>query len=166
MWGDISLWFCIAFPWWLARLSSFSCAAWSYAFPLGKVSFQFFCPFFKEKKKFVCLFVCLFDDIQLYELFIYYCYSVTSTLVTPWTAAHQASLSFTLSQSLLKFMSIEPVMPSNHLILHHPLLLLHSSLSQQQHLFQWVGSSHQVAKFLEFQLHHQFFQWILRVGFL
>ena len=37
--------------------------------------------------------------------------------VTPWTAAHQASLSFTISQSLLKLMSIESVMPSNHLIL-------------------------------------------------
>ena len=44
--------------------------------------------------------------------------------VTPWTAAHQASLSFTVSQSLLKLMSIESVMPSNHLIFCHPLLLL------------------------------------------
>ena len=42
---------------------------------------------------------------------------------TPWTAAHQASLSITNSQSLLKPMSIESVMPSNHLILCHPLLL-------------------------------------------
>ena len=46
--------------------------------------------------------------------------------VTPWTAAHQASLSITNSWSLLKFMSIELVMPSNHLILCHPLLLLPS----------------------------------------
>ena len=43
--------------------------------------------------------------------------------VTPWTAAHQASLSITSSQSLLKLMSIELVMPSNHLILCRPLLL-------------------------------------------
>ena len=42
---------------------------------------------------------------------------------TPWTAACQASLYFTNSQSLLKLMSIESVMPSNHLILCHPLLL-------------------------------------------
>ena len=41
----------------------------------------------------------------------------------PWTAAHQVSLSITNSQSLLKLMSIESVMPSNHLILCHPLLL-------------------------------------------
>ena len=45
---------------------------------------------------------------------------------TPWTAAHQASLSITNSQSLLKLMSKESVMPSNHLILWHPLLLLPS----------------------------------------
>ena len=44
----------------------------------------------------------------------------------PWTEACQASLSFTISQSLLKLMSIESVMPSNHLILCHPLLLLPS----------------------------------------
>ena len=43
---------------------------------------------------------------------------------TPWTAACQASLSFTISQSLLKLMSIELLMPSNHLVLCHPLLLL------------------------------------------
>ena len=42
---------------------------------------------------------------------------------TPWTAARQASLSITNSWSLLKLMSIESVMPSNHLILCHPLLL-------------------------------------------
>ena len=45
---------------------------------------------------------------------------------TPWTAVHQASLSITNSWSLLKLMSIESVMPSNHLILCHPLLLLSS----------------------------------------
>ena len=43
--------------------------------------------------------------------------------MTPWSAAHQASLSITNSQSLLKLMSIESVMPSNHLILCRPLLL-------------------------------------------
>ena len=45
-------------------------------------------------------------------------------LVTPWTAELQVSLSFTVSQSLLKLMSIESVMLSNHLILCHPLFLL------------------------------------------
>ena len=56
------------------------------------------------------------------------CYSVQSPsrvrfFVTPWTAARQASLSITSSQSLLKLMSIASVMPSNHLILNRPLLL-------------------------------------------
>ena len=46
---------------------------------------------------------------------------------TPWTAAHQASLSITNFWSLPKLMSIESLMPSNHLILHHPLLLLPST---------------------------------------
>ena len=48
------------------------------------------------------------------------------TLCEPWTAARQASLSFTISRSLLKLMSIESMMPSNHLILCRPLLLLPS----------------------------------------
>ena len=49
--------------------------------------------------------------------------------MTPWTAAHQASLSITNSQSLLKLMSIKLVMPSNHLILCHPRLFLPSIFS-------------------------------------
>ena len=52
--------------------------------------------------------------------------SVMSLFVIPWTAARQASLFITSSRSLLKFMSIKLVMPSNHLILCHPLLLLPS----------------------------------------
>ena len=50
------------------------------------------------------------------------------TLCNPWTAGHQASLSITNTQSLYKFMSIQSVMPFNHLILCHPLLLLPSIL--------------------------------------
>ena len=53
-------------------------------------------------------------------------FSCVRLFATPWTAAHQASLSITSSQSLLKLMSIKLVMPSNHLILCHPLLLLPS----------------------------------------
>ena len=52
--------------------------------------------------------------------------SCVQYFVTPWTVAHQASLSFTISQSLLKLMTIELMMPSNDLILRHPLLLLPS----------------------------------------
>ena len=57
---------------------------------------------------------------------VQFSHSVMSNSVTPWTTAHQASLSITSSQSLPKLMSIESVMPSNHLILCHPLLLLPS----------------------------------------
>jgi len=58
-------------------------------------------------------------------------FSHVRLFVTPWTAAHQASLSITNSQSLLKLMSTEWVMPSNHLILCHPLLLLPSIFSSR-----------------------------------
>ena len=86
--------------------------------------------------------------------------------VTPWTAVPQASLSITNSWSLLKLMSIESVMPSNHPILCHPLLLLPSFIPQYQGLFKWDSSSHQVAKVLEFQPQHQSIQWIFRTDFL
>ena len=79
--------------------------------------------------------------------------SCVPLFATPWTAAHEASPSFTISRSLLKLRSIESVTPSNHLILccppSPPVLL---NLSQHQGLFQWVSSSHQVAKVLEHQL--------------
>ena len=67
---------------------------------------------------------------------------------TPWTAARQASLSITNSRSLLKLMSIESVMPSNHLILCCPILLC-LNLPQHQGLFKWVSSSPQMAKLVD-----------------
>ena len=85
--------------------------------------------------------------------------------VTPWTAACQASLSIANSQSLPKLMSIELVMPSNHLTLCRP-LLLPPSIFPSIGLFQWVSSLHQVAKVLAFQLQNQPFQWIFRTYFL
>ena len=99
--------------------------------------------------------------------FIVHSLSCVWLFATPWTAAFQASLSFTISQGLLKLMSTEMVMPSNHLILPlSPASLPALSLSQHQGLFQWVASSHQVAKVLEFQLQQQSFQWLFRVDFL
>ena len=75
----------------------------------------------------------LWEDLW-YLLFRVYCLqfswvqplSCVRLFATPWTAARQASLSFTISRSLLKLISIESVMPSNHLILCCPLLLLPS----------------------------------------
>ena len=69
-----------------------------------------------------------------------------------------------LKHELLTLMSIELMMPSSHLILSSPSPAF--NLSQHQSLFQWVSSSHQVAKVLEIQLQHQSFQWIFRVDFL
>ena len=84
--------------------------------------------------------------------------------VTPWTTACQASLSFTITRSLLKRMPIESVMPSKHLILCRP-LLLPSSIFPSTRVFSNESASQQVAKVLEFQLQHLSFQWILRIDF-
>ena len=73
-------------------------------------------------------------------------HSVLSDSLRPHeTAVPQTSLSITTSQNLLKLMSIELVMPSKHLIFYHSLFSWFN-LSQHQDLFQWVSSSHQVAK--------------------
>ena len=87
--------------------------------------------------------------------------SVVSDSATPWTAACQASLSITSSQSLLKFMSIESVMPSNHLILCPPLLLppsifLNIRVFSKESVLR-IGWP-RVAKVLKFQLQDQSFQ--------
>ena len=84
---------------------------------------------------------------------------------TPWTAALQASLSFTISQSFLKLMSVESMMPSNHLILCRPLLLLPSIFLSIRVFSSESGSSHQVAKILELQLQRQCFQWVFQCWF-
>ena len=84
--------------------------------------------------------------------------------LTPCTAAHQASLSNTNFQSLLKLLSIESVMPTNHLILCRPLLLPPLTFPSIR-----IFSSESVLPIrwpLEFQLQHQSFQWIFRTDFL
>ena len=91
------------------------------------------------------------------------CCSVAKSCLTicdPMDCSMLAPLSFTISQSLLKFLSPESVM-----LPYHPLLPPSPAfnLSQHQGLFQWVSSSHQVAKLLELQLQHESFQWIFRV---
>ena len=87
-------------------------------------------------------------------------HSVVSVSLQP-QAARQASLSFTISQSLLKFIEFESLMLSNHLILCCPLLL--PSIFSNIRVFSRVGSLNQVVKVLELQ--HQPFQWIFRVDF-
>ena len=82
--------------------------------------------------------------------------------MTPRTTAWQASLSITNFRSLLKLISIELVMPSQHLILCWPLLLL-SPIPPSIRVFSNESALHnQVAKVLDFQRQHQSFQWTLR----
>ena len=65
-------------------------------------------------------------EVTEHECMVHFSRSVVSDSVTPWAAARRASLSITNSWSFLRLMSIESVIPSNHLILCHPLLLLRS----------------------------------------
>ena len=80
------------------------------------------------------------------------------TLYDPIDCSTPASLSITISQSLLRLLSIELVMPSKHLVLCHPFFLQASNLFQHQGLFQWVSCSRQVAKVLELK----FQRWWLK----
>ena len=77
--------------------------------------------------------------LQTYRHLLFSC-SVMSDSATPWTVAHQAPLSFSISWSLLELISIESVMPPSPLALN---------LCQHQSFIQWVGSSHKVGKVLE-----------------
>ena len=111
----------------------------------------------------ICLMVILFYSIRLYMIkylrksceteSVSWFNSVQSLsrvwlFATPWIAARQAPLSITISWSSLKLMSIGSVMPSSHLSPFPPA----PNPSQHHSLFQWVNSSHEVAKVLEFQL--------------
>ena len=99
-------------------------------------------------------------------LFVVQSLSRVPPFATSWTVARQASLSFTISQSLLKFMSYELVLLSNRLILCHPLLLLPSVLPRIR-VFSIESALHIMwDKVLELQFQHWFFQWIFRVDFL
>ena len=114
---------------------------------LGSVDFQF-C---------ACniLLIC-FSSVQLSHVWLF---------AAPWTAAGQASLSITNSQSLLILMQwVSDAIHSSHpLPSPSPPAF---NLSQHQGLFKWVSSSHQVAKLLEFEVQHWSFQWIFRTDFL
>ena len=84
---------------------------------------------------------------------------------TPWTVAHQASLSLTISWSLLKFMFIASVMPSSHLILWRPLLFLLSIIPSVRDFSNESSVHSHITKILELQLQlqHRSFQWLFRV---
>ena len=116
-------------------------------------------------KIFHCIYLLYFVYLFIWQFM--FSHSVHILLfVTSWTGEHQASQSFTISQSLLKLMSTESGMPSNHLILCHAPLLLPSIFPSIR-----VFSNESVLcikwqQYLEFQLQYQFFQWIFRVDLL
>ena len=104
----------------------------------------------------------LFISSLLSAFILFFSHSIVSYYLQ--TAAHQTLLSFTITWSLLKLISIELVMPSN---ISSSVIPFSSCLqSFPVGLFQWVSSSHQVDKVSELQLQHKSFQWVFRVDFL
>ena len=105
---------------------------------------------------------------SLVSLYYVYTFVVVQSLsrvrffVTPWIAARQASLSFTISRSFAQTHWVSDAIQPSHLLLPPSPPAL--NLSQHQDLFQCASSSHQMAKVLQFQ--HQSFSWIFRVDFL
>ena len=93
-------------------------------------------------------------ELKSYHVVVVQSPSHVWLFVTPWTAACQASLSFTISWSLLKLMSIELIMSSNHLMLGCSLLLL-PSVFPSIRVFSNELALHQGSKVLELQLQHQ-----------
>ena len=112
------------------------------------------------------VFLCCFDSVFLKVCLNFQLLGYVWLFATPRTAASQASLSITNSQNLLKLMSIEStdsIQPS------YPLSSPSSpafNVAQHQDIFQWVSSSHQVAKVLELQLQPQSFLWVFRTDSL
>ena len=117
-----------------------------------------------NQKKLNTLWFQLYDSLKKVQISSVQSLSHVRLFVTPQIPACQASLSITNSWSLLKLISMESVMPSNHLVLCHP-LLLPPSIFPSIRVFKWVSSSHQAVQVLEFQLQHQPFQWIFRTDF-
>ena len=131
--------------------------------PRKSKDLKFFHNYFKGEisglaKKNITHIVKLISSVQLF--------SRIWLFATPWTAVRQASLSITNSRSWLKLMSIESVMPSNHLILCRP-LLLPPSIFLSIRVFPNESVLHiRWPKFWEFQLQPQSFQGIFRTDFL
>ena len=118
--------------------------------------------------------MCHFSLATFKILFIFFLCTISSVqslshvwlFATPWAAACQAFLSFTNSQSLLKFTSIQLVMPSNHLILCRPLLLPPLIFPRVRIFSNESVLCIRRPEYWSFQLQHQSFQWIFRTDFL
>ena len=108
---------------------------------------------------------CIFHRESMYVISLVQSLSHVWLFVTPWTAACQASLFITNSRSWLKFMFTESVMPSNHLILCNPLLLMPSIFSSIRAFSNESALCTRWPKYW-FQLQHQSFQWTPRTDLL
>ena len=117
---------------------------------LFSLSITFFVGFKKQFRE-NSLFILRKSWLKLKYFFLCFC-----SVATPWTATYQVSLSLTISQSLLKLILIESIMPSNNLILCGQILL--SSIFPSIRVFSSDLTLHQVTKELELQLQHQSFQ--------
>ena len=131
--------------------------------PPGK-SKNLICYFYKFK--FYWYKECIAHNLNIRIEYSVQLLSCAPLFAATWTAALQASLSFTICQSSLKFMSAESVVLSNKLILCCPLLLLPSIFPIIRVFSNELALLHQVVKVLELQLQHQSILWIFRVDFL
>ena len=135
-------------------------------FPFKPLVYSYYTQFFKINK-YHCT-----PEFEAHETsWVYLVVAVLSLIrvwfsVTPQTAACPASLSFTISQSLLKFMSFESAILSKNLILCHFLLFL-TSIFPSISVFSNESAFHiKWPEYLQLQLQHQVFQWISKVPFL
>ena len=119
----------------------------------------------RNKACYVCVTYLFEISFKVKENSVQFSHSIMSNSSTPWTAAHQASLSITISWSLLKLMPIESVMPSNHLFPCHPLLLLPSIFLNIRDFSNELAPPIKYGKVLDLQLQHQSFKWIFRTEY-
>ena len=139
-------------PQWLCLPFRLTCCVTSFFLSVFPPAVFKYWNIFSEPSSFLCFSLYL----HFVSIVVQY-FSHVWLFVTPWTAAHQASLSFTVSRNVLKLMSAwvgDAIQPSHPLSPPSPPTL---NLSQHQGLFQGVSSLHQMAQVLELQLWHQSF---------
>ena len=117
---------------------------------------------------FWCLFLCIICVKSIINILQYSCCSVTQLCPTFYHPMDCSTSGFPVLHHLLEFAQTHVHRVGDAIQSSHPLSPTSPALNLSQHqgLFQWVGSSNQVAKVLELQLQHQSFQWIFRVDLL
>ena len=156
--GSCNVWFGIGG--FTAIINTLCCSFWETFIRKSDISMVLKLPFRQ-----LVIELTVYDFNYIFQFSSFQSLGCVQLFATPWTAARQASLSFSISWNLLIFMSLESVMLSNHFILCCPLLLL-PSIFPSIRVCSLVDSLHEVVKVLELQLQHQSFPWIFRVDFL